>query len=55
MFHEYFVQISAVYAYMSGYIRDPDIIAVVVFHVFFGLTGNIRQNSLCFFPEKGPA
>ena len=36
MFHEYFVQISAVYAYMSGYIRDPDIIAVVVFHVFFG-------------------
>ena len=36
MLHKYFVQISTIYAHMPGYIRDADIIAVVMFYVFFG-------------------
>ena len=36
MLHKDLVQIGAVYAYVSGYVGDPDIIAVVVLYIFFG-------------------
>ena len=38
MLHKDSVQISPVYAHMSGNVRDPDIVAVVVLDVFFGRT-----------------